>query len=526
MTDGEDPFRWIFLSDVCKHCEEAGCLEACPTGSIVRTEVGSVLVQNDVCNGCGYCVVSCPFGVIDRRPTPLPDAGGAFKCTFCYDRQKSGLVPACAKVCPTESIVFGRLDDLRARANEARASSCNNTVTTTRNFTIRRTLRSRGIHAFFLIPRRTGSLRASAETAGSDNLSEVCVDSCIRDGNRINHRDAAGVCIFILMDAPASEKRLEELREKAWQEGVVPGRGVDVIGGPIPRKPGYYGEPVVKPPVWTWEIPLYFFFGGIAGMSAVIALAAVLFHHVDVARAAMWLAAIAGAVLSPILLIMDLGRPHLFLNMLRVFKHRSAMSMGAWILTAFGACAVPGLIALELHAHQIFPAHLINSCASPPGFSFLVRRFLELCSRLIPACSSERRRFPPGFCIAHCCRFILEPPDWDLPPPCWNCWATESPHSTFIGFYAAAVETALLIWLSVDKHGVADRAIHEHGSGWLIRIGEVLNGPLALILRFFGLVPFAAISFLIGALVSRVGWIAVGKVSGSDPESVFAAERY
>jgi len=96
----------------------------------------------------------------------------------------------------------------------------------------------------------------------------------------------------------------------------------------------------------------------------------------------------------------------------------------------------------------------------------------------------------------------------------------------FLGFYAAAVETALLIWLSVDKHGAADRAIHEHGSGWLIRIGEILNGPLALVLRFFGLVPFAAISFLLGALVSRIGWIAVGKVSGSDPESVFAAERF
>ena len=113
--DGEDPFRWVFLSDVCKHCEEAGCLESCPTGSIVRTETGTVLVQDDVCNGCGYCVVNCPFGVIDKRPEPLPNAGGAFKCTFCYDRQKSGLTPACAKVCPTESIVFGRLDDLRAR---------------------------------------------------------------------------------------------------------------------------------------------------------------------------------------------------------------------------------------------------------------------------------------------------------------------------------------------------------------------------------------------------------------------------
>ena len=125
------------------------------------------------------------------------------------------------------------------------------------------------------------------------------------------------------MDAPASEKRLDELREQAWKEGVVAGKGVDVAGGPIPRKPGYYGEPVVKPPVWTWEIPLYFFFGGIGGMSAVIAFGAVLFHHVDLARTAMWIAAIAGAVLSPILLIMDLGRPHLFLNMLRVFKHRS-----------------------------------------------------------------------------------------------------------------------------------------------------------------------------------------------------------
>jgi len=99
------------------------------------------------------------------------------------------------------------------------------------------------------------------------------------------------------------------------------------------------------------------------------------------------------------------------------------------------------------------------------------------------------------------------------------------PALNFIGFYAAAVETALLIWLSIDKHGVADRAIHEHSSGWLIRIGEVLNGPLALVLRFFGLVPLAAISFLIGALVSRFGWIAVGKVSGADPEGVFAAER-
>ncbi|MDX1624206.1 MAG: 4Fe-4S dicluster domain-containing protein [Gemmatimonadota bacterium] len=114
--EAEDPFRWVFLSDVCKHCEHAGCLEACPTGSIVRTPTGAVYVQDDVCNGCGYCVVSCPFGVIDRRPEPLPGAGGAFKCTFCWDRQSSGRVPACAKACPTESIRFGPLDELREEA--------------------------------------------------------------------------------------------------------------------------------------------------------------------------------------------------------------------------------------------------------------------------------------------------------------------------------------------------------------------------------------------------------------------------
>ena len=104
---------WEFSSDVCKHCEVAGCLEECPTGSIVRTEFGGVFVQPDVCNGCGYCVVACPFGVIDKRP----DDGRAFKCTFCYDRQRAGSMPACAQACPTQSILFGDLEELRAKAD-------------------------------------------------------------------------------------------------------------------------------------------------------------------------------------------------------------------------------------------------------------------------------------------------------------------------------------------------------------------------------------------------------------------------
>src|SRR6476660_1471933 len=111
-----------------------------------------------------------------------------------------------------------------------------------------------------------------------------------------------------------NESRLDKLRDDAWQQGAVTGRGVDVAGGPIPRKPGYYDEPVVRPPVWTWEIPIYFFVGGLGGLSAVIALVALLFHQLEVAGTAMWIAAFA-SVVSPILLILVLGRPRLFINM-------------------------------------------------------------------------------------------------------------------------------------------------------------------------------------------------------------------
>jgi formate dehydrogenase iron-sulfur subunit len=105
-------FAWLMLSDVCKHCQRAGCLEACPTGAILRTEFDTVFVQPDVCNGCGYCVVNCPFGVIDR----MQDDGRAWKCTLCYDRLKDDLEPACAKACPTDSIVFGEMAELKEKA--------------------------------------------------------------------------------------------------------------------------------------------------------------------------------------------------------------------------------------------------------------------------------------------------------------------------------------------------------------------------------------------------------------------------
>ena len=111
-AESRTAFRWLMSSDVCKHCTHAGCLDVCPTGALFRTEFGSVVVQPDICNGCGYCVSGCPYGVIDRRP----DDGRAFKCTLCYDRLRGSMEPACAQACPTQSIQYGPLDELRERA--------------------------------------------------------------------------------------------------------------------------------------------------------------------------------------------------------------------------------------------------------------------------------------------------------------------------------------------------------------------------------------------------------------------------
>ena len=124
VRDGDGIDQWLMSSDVCKHCTHAACLDVCPTGAIFRTEFGTVVIQDDVCNGCGYCIPACPFGVISRRERDKgvehghgAHDGGAHKCTLCYDRLQGGLEPACAKACPTESIQFGPLDELRERAD-------------------------------------------------------------------------------------------------------------------------------------------------------------------------------------------------------------------------------------------------------------------------------------------------------------------------------------------------------------------------------------------------------------------------
>jgi formate-dependent nitrite reductase membrane component NrfD len=321
-----------------------------------------------------------------------------------------------------------------------------------------------------------------------------------------------------------SEQRLEQLREEAWRKGVVTGNGVDVAGGPIPRKPGYYGEPVVRPPVWTWEVPLYVFVGGLGGMSAVIAAAAAACHYVDLARMSILIAVIA-AILSPILLTMDLGRPWRFLNMLRVFKHQSPMSVGVWILVFFSAFVVPALIALELHAGRVFAGSLDSVIRIFAGalligsalFGVLLATYTGVLigATAIPAWFTHRVLLPVHFGAAGLgsSAALLELLGYRVAP------------LNAVGFLAAGIETILAVSLLINRNGAADRALHEARSGWLLQGAEILSGPLALVLRAFALIPFAAISFLIGALLSRFGWISAGEVSGRDPEAVFASQK-
>jgi formate dehydrogenase iron-sulfur subunit len=163
--------RWLMMSDVCKHCTHAGCLEACPTGAIMRNEFDDVFIQPDVCNGCGYCVPSCPFGVVDligqRGQTgerfasdgrtgndALQHTGGvAGKCTLCYDRQRIGLEPACAKACPTDSIQFGDVAELKARAR-LRVASLRERGVDARLYGVDETTSVGDLNAFFLLTDR------------------------------------------------------------------------------------------------------------------------------------------------------------------------------------------------------------------------------------------------------------------------------------------------------------------------------------------------------------------------------------
>jgi hypothetical protein len=259
-------------------------------------------------------------------------------------------------------------------------------------------------------------------------------------------------------------------------------------------------------------------------MAAVIGAAALAFGQPDVTRAAMWIAFVA-AILSPILLILDLGRPLLFLNMLRVFKYKSPMSVVSWIVSLFGMSAAPGAILVELWQRQIFGgvlgtvvevlAILFVIGAAFWGMWLATYTGVLISCTTIPAWFLHRVHLPIHFGTAALgsAAGLLELLGFRIAPL----------YALSLG--AAALETILWLVLESRKHGAADRALHEGQTGLMIRASEFLSGPLALMLRLAGGIPAAAISFLLGALLSRFGWIEAGRASGRDPEAVFAAQR-
>jgi formate dehydrogenase iron-sulfur subunit len=141
------PGRWLMMSDVCKHCVTAPCQQACPTGALLHNEFDNVYVQQDICNGCTYCVAACPFGVIARGTFD----GHAHKCTLCYDRQRDGLVPACAKACPTQSIQFGPVDELQKRARQRVEELHRRGVPAAYLYGDEPTATYSGLHSFYLL---------------------------------------------------------------------------------------------------------------------------------------------------------------------------------------------------------------------------------------------------------------------------------------------------------------------------------------------------------------------------------------
>ena len=320
----------------------------------------------------------------------------------------------------------------------------------------------------------------------------------------------------------ATEERLDEIR-RAATEGA-PATGAQPSSSPAQQS--YYGLPVLKKPLWTWEVPLYFFLGGIAGVSSCLAFAAQIFgYDPALIRIALWMALI-GAAVCPILLISDLGRPSRFLNMLRVFKLRSPMSLGAWILVAFSGCAFLATASHELilrgHATSslwIYLRWIGELTGAITGLLLASYTGVLIGATAIPVWSQNRELLPAHFLTSGLggSAGILE------------LFGFLNPATQILGFAASGIETVLEIFLTVRKRPV-DAPLHQGKSGWMLRIAGLLEGPAALLLRGFlgralGGRYAAAICFIAGALLSRYAWIWAGRASAENPQTLFELQR-
>jgi hypothetical protein len=308
------------------------------------------------------------------------------------------------------------------------------------------------------------------------------------------------------------ERRLEELRREAIASGRVDAPGVRPSGSPMPvPAEGYYGLPLLKAPVWTWEIPAYFFVGGTAGAAAVIgAMARATGGSPELVRDARWIAA-AGAAISPPLLISDLGRPERFLNMLRVFKLQSPMSVGAWTLVAFSTAAGAAAFADAVHRSSgdrvavkvLGDAAEVLSAAT--GVVLSTYTGVLLGATAIPAWSKNVRLLPVHFGVSGmgAAVSILE------------LLGHRRSALNALGIGAAVIETAIGLALERGPGAELD-PLRVGRSGNLTRLATLLAGPVPLALRLLGgrspsARRAAAISTIAGSLLTRAGWIEAGK---------------
>jgi hypothetical protein len=318
------------------------------------------------------------------------------------------------------------------------------------------------------------------------------------------------------------ERRLYEIRREAERTGTVASESIAISGSPIPqrtgRTDGYYGLPMLKAPVWTWEVPAYFFVGGAAGASAVIGAVARRSGSTtsSLVRDARWIAAVGGAASAP-LLISDLGRPERFLNMLRVFKLRSPMSVGAWTLAAFSSAAAAAAAAdmIQRTSHGRIPVTIVGDAAeimsAATGLVLSTYTGVLIGATAIPVWSRNVQLLPIHFGASGIgsAASLLE------------LLGHRNRALNRIALGAALVETA--IGLSIEsRHDPELESLTTGRSGLITRMGGVLTGPLPLALRVLGSRSpaarrAAALSTIVGSMLTRAGWIDAGRESARRP---------
>jgi formate-dependent nitrite reductase membrane component NrfD len=306
----------------------------------------------------------------------------------------------------------------------------------------------------------------------------------------------------------ATEERLLELRRQAERTGHVDAKGVRAVGAPLPEagaEHGYYGLPLLKPPVWTWEIPLYFFVGGAAGASAMIAVAAqVSGANESLVRDARRIAAL-GAIVSTPLLISDLGRPERFLNMLRVFKPQSPMSVGAWTLVAFSSFSTAAVFADEVQRRTALRVSFLRDAsgafAALTGLGMATYTGVLLGATAIPAWAEHVNMLPIHFAASAVASAasLLE-----------LCGHRDSA----LGLLASAASTyEIVATTKVARGGLTSNSL---------KAAALLSGAIPLALRVLGLRSkrarrAAALASLAGSLMTRFAWVEAGKASARDP---------